>query len=719
MKALKIVAWVAAGLVTLVIVLVLAAVLFVNPNDYRDRIGQAVKHATGRDLALTGDLHLKVFPWIALSFGPAGLSNAAGFGSTPFASIQEARVSVRLLPLLRGRLDVGTVHLSGAEIHLMKDAQGRNNWSDLTQPKPGSEKETADTSSGNTFAGVGGIEIDKTTVTIDDRQAKTQQALRNFELHTGALGDGSASKMTMKFSAQASADTRVDVDLTQTLSADFAAGRYQIKDLHLVAQLLGKGRPAKGVPIDVKLASADIDTARKQYTLADLKTALTWAGEGLPESGIPIQVQLKQANADLGKQTLTTAGMQADIAGVAAQIALTGSEILDAPKFAGKLSIAPVSLRDVMPKVGMKVPVTADPKVLTRLSLDADIAAAKSSVALNHLTLKLDDTTATGTMSVVDFAAQALRFDLNVDRIDADRYLAAKKPEDSSSKTPAGPPTEIPVETLRKLNARGTLRLGQATFSGLKFTDLQLDVNARDGDVKLAPTQASMYGGHYRGSVAIDATTAVPALDLQADVSDVNFAPLLKDLLKKGNITGRGHLGTKLQARGKTTDAWFKSLNGNVDFKVADGAYEGFDLWYEIRRARALLRQQTIPATPSPARTVFTSLQGTGKLANGVLTNNDLLAATQYLRVNGNGSVNLAADTLDYRLNATVLRIPPEDADASGEKELVDMEVPARVTGSLSSPKVRPDIEELLKKQATKKLENKLKDKLRGILGGH
>ena len=44
-----------------------------------------------------------------------------------------------------------------------------------------------------------------------------------------------------------------------------------------------------------------------------------------------------------------------------------------------------------------------------------------------------------------------------------------------------------------------------------------------------------------------------------------------------------------------------KTLDGTVDFKVADGALEGADLWYEIRRARAVLKQQAVPSVQRPA----------------------------------------------------------------------------------------------------------------------
>ena len=96
--------------------------------------------------------------------------------------------------------------------------------------------------------------------------------------------------------------------------------------------------------------------------------------------------------------------------------------------------------------------------------------------------MKLDDTTMKGTLGVADFASKALRFDLNVDRIDADRYLpppdGAAAAQDAAEEEP---PTEIPVDMLRKLNARGQLRIGEAIFAGMKFTKLRLGVNARDG----------------------------------------------------------------------------------------------------------------------------------------------------------------------------------------------------------------------------------------------
>ena len=75
MSALRIVAYVAAGLIGLVVIGLVLVVVFVDPNDYRDDIEKLVEEKTGRELTLSGDLKLSVFPWIALESGPASLGD--------------------------------------------------------------------------------------------------------------------------------------------------------------------------------------------------------------------------------------------------------------------------------------------------------------------------------------------------------------------------------------------------------------------------------------------------------------------------------------------------------------------------------------------------------------------------------------------------------------------------------------------------------------------
>jgi AsmA protein len=94
------------------------------------------------------------------------------------------------------------------------------------------------------------------------------------------------------------------------------------------------------------------------------------------------------------------------------------------------------------------------------------------------------------------------------------------------------------------------------------------------------------------------------------------------------------------------------------------------------------------------------------------MSNNDLKIDMQYLKVGGQGTVDLPKNGLDYRLTAKVLKIPREGADPAQMEDMVDAEIPVKVSGALTDPKVRPDLEGYLKNQAKEKVEEKIKEKL-------
>src|SRR5688572_3624685 len=93
--------WIAIGLGVIVAVfgLVVAYVAATfNPNDYKADIAKTVKEKTGRTLQIKGDLGLSIWPSIGMKLGQASLSERNG--DREFASLSNAVVSVKLMPLL-------------------------------------------------------------------------------------------------------------------------------------------------------------------------------------------------------------------------------------------------------------------------------------------------------------------------------------------------------------------------------------------------------------------------------------------------------------------------------------------------------------------------------------------------------------------------------------------------------------------------------------------
>lgn len=117
------------GVTVLALLVALALFLAFGLNLLRGPITKAVSDATGRELRIEGDFRTK-WSWIHPRFRVEQVTFAnADWGSADYLLSADAiEATVRLLPLLRGRVVVPEVHLEGAEVNLEQDAEGNRNW---------------------------------------------------------------------------------------------------------------------------------------------------------------------------------------------------------------------------------------------------------------------------------------------------------------------------------------------------------------------------------------------------------------------------------------------------------------------------------------------------------------------------------------------------------------------------------------------------------------
>ena len=154
-----------------------------------------------------------------------------------------------------------------------------------------------------------------------------------------------------------------------------------------------------------------------------------------------------------------------------------------------------------------------------------------------------------------------------------------------------------------------------------------------------------------------------------------------------------------------------------MSIELKDGTFEGTDVWYELRRARALIKGLEAPQPVLPARTRFSSVSATGVVTGGVMRNNDLFVELPFMQLKGAGQVDLVAATVAYDLVARVFARPELLQDVT-EDELNDFtraEIPLKVSGSLTSPSIKPDVQKLLRKQVEEKIKDELMERLKGL----
>jgi AsmA protein len=87
-----------------------------------------------------------------------------------------------------------------------------------------------------------------------------------------------------------------------------------------------------------------------------------------------------------------------------------------------------------------------------------------------------------------------------------------------------------------------------------------------------------------------------------------------------------------------------------------------------------------------------------------VLHNNDLLATSSYLRITGRGAVDLGDERFNYRFEPMFVK-PPQ---GRAIKELENVPIPVRLTGTFDHPKWTVDLGDVLKGVGRHELEKRI-----------
>ena len=130
-RKLGLVAGIVVGLVVLA-ALVLPYFLF-DAETQRGIIASRLEAALGRKVTL-GKVRLGLLPPALHLYDPE-IAERLGFPGTAFSTAEGMRARVRLLPLLRGRLEVPSVELDEPTVHLVKNRRGQWNFATLGQTK--------------------------------------------------------------------------------------------------------------------------------------------------------------------------------------------------------------------------------------------------------------------------------------------------------------------------------------------------------------------------------------------------------------------------------------------------------------------------------------------------------------------------------------------------------------------------------------------------------
>ena len=320
-------------------------------------------------------------------------------------------------------------------------------------------------------------------------------------------------------------------------------------------------------------------------------------------------------------------------------------------------------------------------------NLAMTVNADGRQLSVNPFAVKLDDSNIKGSLGISRYANPLYTFDVDVDRLDADRYVTqpeGKRPEPVAK---SDPDTPIDLSALRQLNANGELRIGWLNLANVKSTNVRIKVKSEGGVAELSPFSANLYEGSMAGTLRVDAR-ATPSIAFKQDMKSILIGPLLVDAINNDMLSGKGNLSVDVTTQGNTVGEFKKKLDGKAALNLADGAVKGIDIAGTLRgfkdKLSSLKGESTVQGDKAK-QTDFSEMSATFNIKNGVAHNDDLSLKSPLFRIAGNGQVDIANETISYLVKPTVVATLKGQGGA-GIEELNGLTVPIKVSGKFAKP---------------------------------
>ncbi|HJW11882.1 MAG TPA: AsmA family protein, partial [Albitalea sp.] len=723
------------ALLGLLVVLIAAAtwlVMTFDANRYKGVAIDWMKTHRDRTLVIAGPIELSVFPRLGVKLSGIRLSEVGK--PDEFAALDEAALAADVLPLLHGELVIGRVQAKGVRAIYLRDAKGKSNIDDLMQPAP-SEPQAAAAGKPVRFD-VSGIELADVRARVKDDMAGVNGELLLKSLATGRI----TNKVESKVSLAAQFDFKAPV-LKGTLDGDtHLTLDMDTKSVALRAMSLSfKGDTPAASAIDATLkGNLAWDGSKSAIDAQSLDVKLAANAAGLKLSGTTFAVD--RFAYDAQAKSLTLRKLQARVKGTQGgqplsldldwpELAVTGDK-LGGSAFSGKVSLAgampleasfkssaPSGNFDNVRLPGFEATVVSH-AAQRKLegTLHADLALALSPVALTldklDLQAKVEEAKlpplALGVRGRAVASAQRSSWNLNgqlntntfssdgtatlagstphivakarFDALDLNRLLpqASATPEAKPGKPAADTPVDL--GGLRSVNGQFNVQAASFAYQQYRVADARIAATLDAGMLRVTELHAKAWGGVLDATALADARASRVAV--KAVASGVNVNALLKDVASKDIIEGTGKVTLDVDTAGRSVNEMKSRLGGNAALQVRDGAIKGINLAKSLREAKSALamRRDAAQKASQTEKTDFSELSASFQIADGVARNRDLDVKSPFLRLGGDGAIDIGKSRIDYVARATVA----PTATGQGGADLAALKgvtVPVRLTG--------------------------------------
>jgi AsmA protein len=312
------------------------------------------------------------------------------------------------------------------------------------------------------------------------------------------------------------------------------------------------------------------------------------------------------------------------------------------------------------------------------------------------------------------------------DTLDLNRLLlnpaVADAPADAatpSAKTAPGAPaadTPVDLSALRSLDGQFSLQAASFAFQRYQVASARIDAALNSGVLRVTTLQGKVWGGSVDAAALAEAATG--RVGFKGTATGININSALKDVAAKDWMDGTGRVTMDIEATGRSVNALKAKLQGQMALQLRDGAIKGINLAKSLRQAKAAigLQQDAVQKASETEKTDFSEMSASFQIADGVARNKDLDVKSPFLRLGGEGTIDIGQSRIDYLARATVTGTA-KGQDGADLAALKGLQVPVRLTGPFAALDWKIEWSSVVAGAVTQGLKNEVRNRLEEKLG--
>jgi uncharacterized protein involved in outer membrane biogenesis len=353
-------------------------------------------------------------------------------------------------------------------------------------------------------------------------------------------------------------------------------------------------------------------------------------------------------------------------------------------KVSGKVDLRSSSARQLALHAGFALP---GDNGFGALAISGNLNSSPARFVFDNVKVSLDGMNGSGDLTLTTGARPYAKAALSLDRLDLNPYLGGGAGPRSTGGTIAPWSDDaIDASALKAIDADLAFAVDALNVGGLRIGRSVLDFGLSGGKLTANLTQMALYGGNGKGVVTLSGASGAPALGIDVALSGIRAEPLLTDAAGFNRLSGTGNMTLKLSGAGRSQRALMSSLDGTVAMKLEDGTVKGVDLAAVARTIQSALSRSAIGTA---AKTDFAEFTGSLVVQNGIGRNDDLRLLNPYVRLTGAGTVDVAGQRLDYRVDP---RAVSSSEGQGGKQDLKGVGIPFLIKGPWARLTYAPDL---------------------------